>query len=68
MVVSLLLKHLKIPVETGGGMAGYGTNSSGLRNKEVVLPFLVLVASCCPAYYYFLKNLFFRAVLVSQQN
>lgn len=39
MVVSVLLKHLKIPVETGGGIGGFGTNSSGLRNKECSVAF-----------------------------
>lgn len=34
MVVSVLLNHLKIPVEAGGGIGGFGTNSCGLRNKE----------------------------------
>lgn len=34
---------LKIPVEAGGGIGGFGTNSSGL--KRVMLPFLVLLRS-----------------------
>ena len=44
MVVSVLLKHLENPRE---GLVGLGTNSSGLG--RMMLPFLVLLTSCCCA-------------------
>lgn len=36
MVVSMLLKHLKIPIEAGRGI-GFGTNFSGLRRVVMFL-------------------------------
>lgn len=59
MVVSELLKHLKIPVEAGGGIGGFGTNSCELRNKEDSVTFSGSFGILLPCLLLFFKEFIF---------
>lgn len=64
VVASVWRKHVKTPIEAGGGIGEIGTDSSGLRFFSGSFGILLLCLLL------FFKNLlgFFRAVLVSQRN